>query len=68
MIRAQQLGRLPNLTGQQTLALGPLQTGNLTATQTTGGIDINSITNLMLTMMVMVMMMKMMGSVTESVR
>ncbi len=39
----------------------------LVTTQTTGGIDINSITNLMLTMMVMVMMMKMMSSVTTSI-
>jgi len=51
------------ITGQQA-TLVPMQAGSLPATVTATQIDIGSITNLMLVMMIMVMMMKVMGSVT----
>ncbi len=62
-IRALQQGSIGGLQAP----LVPFQTGLVPAQTSTGGIDINSITNLMMTMMVMVMMMKMMGGMTESV-
>jgi len=66
MIKAQQIGAIP-ITGQQAPTL-PTQAGTIPAqTNGNGGLDINSIMNLMIMLVVVVMMMKMMGKATEKV-
>ena len=58
-MQAETVGNL-HIVGPVASGLAPLQASSLSAVQAGGGIDINRITNLMLTVMVMAMGMRMM--------
>jgi hypothetical protein len=64
MITAQQIGAIPVSSAQAPTV--PMQAGVIPA-QTNGGLDISSIMNMLIMVMVIVMMMKVMTGATEKI-